>query len=72
MVGFRVSEAETLVGDGGLGPHCWLLVVYRGVGCPEMYATSCGASVSMLVMRYRAVASWMVLGERRWEKKWLA
>ena len=70
--GSRVDEAETLAGDGERGPRCWWLVMYGGVGCPEMYASSCGASVSLLVMRYRAVASWMVLGDRRWEKKWMA
>ena len=67
-----VGEAGTLVGDGSLEPRCWAVVLYRGVVCSEMYAVSCGASVSMLVMRYRAVASCMVLGERRWEKKWMA
>ena len=72
VVEFRVGEAGTFVSDGGLGPRCWVLVLYKGVGCPVMYAASCGASVSMLVMRYRAVASWMVFGERRCEKKWMA
>ena len=47
MVGSRVGEAGTLVGDGGLGPRCWVLVLYRGVGCPEMYAASCGARVCL-------------------------
>jgi hypothetical protein len=37
-----------------------------------MYTARCGASVSRLVMRYRVVASWMVLGDRRWEKKCIA
>ena len=57
MVGSRVDVAEAVVGDGGREPRCWLLGMYGGVGCPVMYAASCGASASMLVMRYRVVAS---------------
>ena len=69
MVGSRVDVAEAVVGDGGRGPRCWLLGMYGGVGCPVMYAANCGASVFLFVMRYRAVAFWMVFGDRRWKKK---
>ena len=70
MVGFSVGEAGTLV--VGIVPRGGWLMASRGVGCPEMYAARCGASVSRLVMRYRVLASWMVLGDRRWEKKCIA
>ena len=50
----------------------WWLMASMGVGCPVMCTARCGASVSRLVMRYRVVASWMVLGDSRWEKKCMA
>ena len=47
----------------------WLRGMCGCVGGLVMWAANCGARVSLLVMRYRTVASWMVLGDRRWEKK---
>ena len=52
-------------GDDVLGTHWWSLMVCGSVGRLAMWAASCGAIVSMLVMLYLAVASWMVLWERR-------
>ena len=52
-------------GDAVPGTHWCSLMVCGSVGRLAMCAASCGAIVSMLVMLYLAVASWMVLWERR-------
>ena len=72
MVRSEVGGVGIWIGDGVLGPRWWLVVAYWSVGWLEMWAASCGAIVSLLVMLYLAVASWMVLWERRCEKKWMA
>ena len=65
LVRSEVGGVGVGIGDGVLGSRWWLVVVYWSVGWLEMWAASCGAIVSMLVMLYLAVASWMVLWERR-------
>ena len=65
LVRSEVGGIGVWIGDGVLGSRWWLVVAYWSVGWLEMWAASCGAIVSMLVMLYLAVASWMVLWERR-------
>ena len=61
----EVGGVGIWIEDGVLGPQWWLVVAYWGVGWLEMWAASCGAIVSLLVMLYLAMASWMVLWGRR-------
>ena len=65
LVRSEVGGVGVWIGDGVLGSRWWLVVAYWSVGWLEMWAASCGAIVSMLVMLYLAMASWMVLWERR-------
>ena len=71
FVGSGVGMVDVL-SDGGWGrSHGWMACLGWSGDLSMMKEERCGSSWSASVMLYRAVASWMVRAERRYEKKWM-